>query len=216
MSIQIDERVDGDELMQLYRWDEYRVDDASFFLGVLMEHHTRNRRTYHRLDVDVGGARTFFPENGDDEREHSVFVTAHGDVYSRLLTRADADPDEEAGRHRKIVQNKFDALHGRATAAEKMVKFLNTFPDDVQDDVFHVLTTGPYKDAETLYTELQGVVPDLDTASHRERRERYGNVTDTEGFTNGRNATDYHSETAYGEEMQEIYHNVLDVVASQR
>lgn len=201
------------ELVQVYAWDEFALDEPEFLMGVVMEHHKREGNPENRLKVGEGGVKSFFPENG---REHSIFVTGHGDVYSKVVSGADADVDADAegGRHEHIVGNKLAALYGRASAAQEMHELVSRF-DDQQRDVVTVLDAGPYETADELYKELSEAVPDVESDVIDLLQDRYGNVTDTEQETNGRNAMDYEKDTVYGEEMQEIYDNVVDVVRAR-
>lgn len=210
MPTHIDTRTEDGQVTVLYRWDEYSVDEPEFMIGVVMEHHRRQRRGNDALSVDAGGAATVFPENG---REHSVYVTAHGDVYSRLRTDTD-DVDAEEGRHTTIVDNKFGALYGRADAAEDMYGLVNAFAGEDRDAVMDVLDGGPYTAEEELYNELIDAT-DIDEETVESLREAYGNVTDTERRTQGRDIAEYGCDTVQGQEMQEIYDNVVDVVRSQ-
>lgn len=224
---------------RILSWPEYDREEPAVFQAVIMDHFDRHRDQGLDLELRGGTLRLEMEDETDEaERKHSYILDEDGAFTSIVDSDLmEVQPDDEVARHETITEDRFSALYGRAVKADDVAQYIESFEEyGVSDAVLERFRDGPVLEpkeledaiAETYDDERAEAVPD-------ELYERVGTVElagddyiealddlleddeareeiDTEIYTKGRSLEDVKEDTKYGEEMAEIYDNVMDFV----
>ncbi|MCJ7429366.1 MAG: hypothetical protein MUP66_03160 [Candidatus Nanohaloarchaeota archaeon QJJ-5] len=205
--------LEQDDYQAVFRWDEYQEEDPRFLQGVMMEHFQRHDYGDERFRAEDGTIKLMFDDSpGTEQRTHSMLVT-ESDIYSKIETDGfPYDPEQEDARHISIMQDRMDALHGRAQAAQSIYETVASM-DEQADTILEMLEDGPITD-ETEFeqrcdtygidkSEIEAILDEEPVV-----------FPDTEQRSRQRSIDDYDRTTVKGESMRDIYDNVIDVVAA--
>jgi hypothetical protein len=224
---------------RILSWPEYGREEPAVFQAVIMDHFDRHRDRGLDLELRGGTLRLEMEDETDEaERKHSYLLDEDGAFTSIVDSDLmEVQPDDEVARHERITEDRFSALYGRAVKADDVAQYIESFEDyGVSDAVLDRFRDGPVLEPGELEDAIAGAYDDERAeAVPDELYERVGTVElagddylealddlleddeareeiDTEMYTKGRSLEDVKADTKYGEEMAEIYDNVMDFV----